>query len=149
MTLNDVGVICSALILMAMGCGRKEVKPVDIFPEDNCSNCRMAVSERAFASEIIVESGEVMKFDDLACLEQYRRKNPDLNIEEIYVTDHETGQWLPYAKSVVVKTGLQTPMGSGQIAVADSTRARGVVAKYPPAQNSNEAQVPVAAGRLR
>lgn len=149
MTLNDVGVICSALILMAMGCGRKEVKPVDIFPEDNCSNCRMAVSERAFASEIIVESGEVMKFDDLACLEQYRRKNPDLNIEEIYVTDHETGQWLPYAKSVVVKTGLQTPMGSGQIAVVDSTRARAVVAKYPPAQNSNEAQVPVAAGRLR
>ncbi|MDP2886436.1 MAG: nitrous oxide reductase accessory protein NosL [Ignavibacteria bacterium] len=149
MSLNDVGVICSALILVAMGCGRKEVKPVDIFPEDNCSNCRMAVSERAFASEIIVESGEVMKFDDLACLEQFRRKNPDLNIDEIFVTDHETGQWLPYKKSVVVKTGLQTPMGSGKIAVADSNRARAVAVQYPPAQDPSEAQVPVAAGRLR
>jgi len=106
---------------------------VELFPEDNCSNCRMAISSRPFASEIISDANEVMKFDDLACLESFRKKNPALKIKAIFVTDYETSQWLPYNKSVIVKTGLDTPMGSGKIAVQDSVRAAALVKDHPPA----------------
>lgn len=118
--------------LLFEGCGSKEVRPVEIFPEDNCSSCRMAISNRAFASEIITNSDEVMKFDDLACLESYRKKNASIQIKAIFVTDYETKRWLPFEKSVIVKTGIDTPMGSGKIAVKDSARAAAIAHEHPP-----------------
>lgn len=126
--------ICAAGILLvglSAGCGTKEIRPVDIYPEDNCANCRMAVSQKPFASEIIAGSGEVLKFDDLMCLEQYRRGNPELKIMAIFVTDYELGEWLTYEKSVVVRTAIQTPMGSGLVAVRDSARATELTNHYP------------------
>jgi copper chaperone NosL len=116
-----------------IGCSSGGIKPVDFFPEDNCSNCRMALSSRAFASEIITEGAEVMKFDDLACLEGYRKKNPALKIKAIFVVDYESGQWLPFEKSVIVKTGFDTPMGSGKLAVKDTARAAAIAKEHPPA----------------
>ena len=124
------------LLLISSGCARNEMKPVDIFAEDNCANCRMAISDKHFASEIILQNGEVVKFDDLACLEQYRSKNPAIKIGAVFVSDYETGGWLPYDKSVIVRTGIQTPMGSGKIAVPDSNKAKTLEAKYPPAAGS-------------
>lgn len=117
--------------LMLLSCGPSEIKPVDIYPEDNCANCRMAVSDKSFASEIITDQREVFKFDDLACLEEYRQKNQTLKINAIFVADYETKDWLPYARSVIVRTGIETPMGSGKAAVADSQRAKILVERFP------------------
>lgn len=106
------------------GCGPSEIKPVDIYPEDMCSQCRMAISEPVFASEIITTDGEVFKFDDLGCLEKFREKSSEYNIAATFVKDYETKNWLPYEHSTIVQTSLQTPMGSGKIAVADSVQAQ-------------------------
>jgi len=128
------------MVSLSVSCGPSQVKPVDIYPEDNCSNCRMAVSDKAFSSEIITEEGEVFKFDDLSCLAAYRKSNPSLKIGTIFVTDYETMEWLPYAKSIVVRTGLATPMGSGNVAVADSQRASSLVERFPPTENATRAE---------
>ncbi|MEK6755719.1 MAG: nitrous oxide reductase accessory protein NosL [Bacteroidota bacterium] len=122
--------ICGTSLLF-LTCGQSEIKPVDIYPEDNCANCRMAVSDKSFASEIITDQREVFKFDDLGCLEEYRHKNPTLKINAIFVADYETKDWLPYARSVIVRTGIVTPMGSGKVAVADSQRAKILVERFP------------------
>jgi copper chaperone NosL len=127
------------IAFMWVGCAPHEIKPVDIFPEDNCSNCRMAISGRSFASEIITEGDEVMKFDDLVCLEKFRKKNPDTKIKAMFVTDYETGRWLAFEKSVIVKTGIDTPMGSGKIAVKDSLRAAAIKKEHPPATDMSAA----------
>jgi len=74
-----------------------------------------------------------MKFDDLSCLESFRKKNPALEIRAIFVMDYESTQWLPYEKSVIIKTGLDTPMGSGKIAVKDSARAAAIAKEHPAA----------------
>ena len=136
--MNRVYITATLIVLFITGCGKKEVQPVEIYPEDNCSHCRMTVSEKAYASEIIAENGDVMKFDDLQCLEQYRKKNPALKIAAIFVTDFESKQWLRYEQSVIVKTGLQSPMGSGKVAVKDSARAKELSAQYPPSQDVSE-----------
>ena len=91
----------------------------------------MAVSDKAFASEIITQDGEVFKFDDLGCLEAYRKNNPNLKIVGTFVTDYETKEWLPFAASVIVRTGIATPMGSGKVAVSDSLRAKSLVERFP------------------
>lgn len=120
----------SACAVCLFACGPSEIKPVDIYPEDMCSQCRMAISEPVFASEIITTDGEVFKFDDLGCLEKFREKSSEYKIAATFVKDYETKNWLPYEHSTIVQTSLQTPMGSGKIAVADSVQAQEYLEKF-------------------
>lgn len=113
------------------GCSSSEIKPVDIYPEDMCSQCRMAVSELAFASEIITTTGEVYKFDDLGCLQKFQTNSHDFKIAATFVKEFESKKWLPYERSTIVRTGINTPMGSGLVAFADSARAKAHLEKFP------------------
>jgi copper chaperone NosL len=117
--------------LSFFACGSSELKPVDIYPEDMCSHCRMAISDQAFASEIITEAGEVFKFDDLGCLERFKERSTELKIAATFVKDYETKIWLPYEHSAIVQTSIRTPMGSGKVALADSIKAYEYQKKFP------------------
>lgn len=118
--------------IMIIACGPSELRPVDIFPEDNCSGCRMAISEESFASEIINDRAEVFKFDDLGCLEKFRKDTPALVIAAMFVKDFETKSWIPYEKSTIVLTGVRTPMGSGKAAFRNPDKAREFASEHPP-----------------
>ncbi len=119
------------LLILLGGCSSSEIKPVDIYPEDMCSHCRMAISDQAFASEIITAEGEIFKFDDLGCLERFKEKAAALKIAATFVKDYETKNWLPYERSTIVQTSIKTPMGSGKVAVADSVKAKEYLEKFP------------------
>jgi copper chaperone NosL len=134
-TITNRYLLTMGLAFLVASCGPQKIQPVEIFPEDNCSNCRMAVSDKSFASEIITEQNEVLKFDDLSCLESYRKKNASVKIRAIFVTDYDTRNWLPFEKSIIVKTGIDTPMGSGKIAVKDSARAAAIAKERPPTRD--------------
>lgn len=122
----------SGLSLVAfLGCDSSEIKPVDIYAEDMCAQCRMTVSDQAFASEIITTDGEVFKFDDLGCLEKFKEKSTALKIAATFVKDYATKNWLPYERSTIVQTSIKTPMGSGKVAFADSSQAQAYLKKFP------------------
>jgi len=123
-------VLCFCTTIL-FGCGQDELKPVELFPEDECANCKMTVSNPSFASEIISANREVFKFDDLACLETFRKKRTEIQIAAIFVKDYESKQWLPYERSVLILTGIETPMGSGKIAVRSNERAKILAAEHP------------------
>lgn len=115
-----------------IGCASNEIKPVDLFPEDQCAQCRMTVSNDAFASEIITNEGEVLKFDDLGCLEQFVKSRDELVAAAIFVKDYDSRTWLTKEQSFIVRTSLKTPMGSGNVAFADSLKAKQLIQLYPP-----------------
>ena len=118
-------------IIIVAGCGSREVKPIDIFPEDNCSHCKMTVSQTLpFASEIITEDNEIYKFDDIGCMEYFKQKSPSLSIAAIFVKDYESKQWLRYENATIVTTNIMTPMGSGKAAFSNSSKAREFAQKY-------------------
>jgi copper chaperone NosL len=119
------------IVLSFWACGSSEIKPVDIYPEDMCSQCRMAISDQSFAAEIITEAEEVYKFDDLGCMEKFKEKSGELKIAARFVKDYETQNWIPFARSVIVQTGLKTPMSSGKAAFADSNKAQEYLTKFP------------------
>ena len=119
------------LLLVAAGCGSGEIKPVEIYAEDICSSCRMAISERSFASEIITAQGEVFKFDDLGCLEKFRAAAPQLTAARVFVTAYETREWIEEKSANIVLTRVKTPMGSGKVAFADSAQSAAFAAQYP------------------
>ena len=132
MTKHSVAAVWLAAVF-AGGCGG-ELRPVDLFPEDMCGVCRMAVSDPRFASEIIEDDGTVHKFDDLGCLQKFRAKAGGMKIAAIFVKDFETRAWVAYEKSTIVETGIATPMASGRVAFAGTDRARTFAAEHPPQQ---------------
>lgn len=124
-------IIGMSVTLFLVGCGARGIKPVDIFPEDACSNCRMAFSDHRFASEIIDDNGEAFKFDDIGCMLAFRTKRTDVNIAATFMKDYETKEWIPYERAVIVETDIDTPMGSGKLAFSDSAKAREFQRQHP------------------
>ena len=119
------------VIVTIIGCETSEIKPVNIFPEDNCSHCRMAISDQSFASEIITNQTEVFKFDDIGCMEEFKRQESNVKIAATFVKEYESKRWIPIEKSFIVKTSIKTPMGSGKVAFADSLKGKALLSQYP------------------
>ncbi len=121
------------------GCRTTEIRPVELFPEDNCAQCRMAVSDERFASEIISSDGEALKFDDLGCMLKFRAKRNDVKIAVIFLKDYETKEWITYERAAIIETDVETPMGSGKLAFADSMKAQEFQKKHPASNALSEA----------
>ncbi|MBM2840641.1 MAG: putative lipoprotein involved in nitrous oxide reduction [Bacteroidetes bacterium] len=135
MSRRNVGILGAGLFLMAfLGCATNEIKAIDIYPEDMCSNCKMAFSDHRFASEIINDQSEVFKFDDIGCMLKFRSSRSGMKISATYLKDYDTKEWIPYERSTIVETDIETPMGSGKVAFADSTKAREFQKQHPPAK---------------
>jgi copper chaperone NosL len=115
-----------------VGCATRESKPVDIYPEDMCSNCKMAFSDHRFASEIINDQREVFKFDDIGCMLKFRAAHEGMKIMATYLKDYDTKEWIPYERSTIIETDIETPMGSGKVAFVDSTKASEFQNLHPP-----------------
>jgi copper chaperone NosL len=120
------------VVLVVAGCQTGEIRPVEIYEEDACSFCRMAISDHRFAGEIIVRTGEVVKFDDLGCMRRFSESRLTDLPAASFVKDYETGGWVPEATATIVKTGIATPMNSGLVAFADPARASRCVSENPP-----------------
>lgn len=112
-------------LVFAAACASGEVRPVPIENGDMCSFCRMAISEKQFAAEIIAVDETVLKFDDIGCLLRYRKAGGDkLQVAAIYFTDYDTRQWIKADSAVFVRSkNIKTPMGSGILAFADRVKA--------------------------
>ena len=124
-------IIPFVLTALAAGCGSREIRPVEVYPEDMCTHCRMAISDQRFGGELITAGGEVYKFDDIGCLESFRKERPDVAPAAVYVRDYESKSWLGVARATIVRTGVATPMGSGMVAFPDSSKARAFAAGHP------------------
>lgn len=119
------------LVTLSWGCGSTELKPIEVYPEDMCANCKMAVSDLRFASEIISDQGEVFKLDDIGCMFKYRAKHTELKIAGIFLKDFETKNWISFERSTIVETDVETPMGSGKVAFTDSAKAQAFAKLHP------------------
>jgi copper chaperone NosL len=99
----------AAAVPLAAGCAGSGVPgPVGIdLGRDACRHCRMAIVSKATAAEIVAPGEEPLLFDDIGCLRDF-------------VTDHRSGEWIDARHAVFTRTSLQTPMGSGIVAHADT-----------------------------
>lgn len=139
--LASVGALVAAVLV---GCGATNNEPVAIYPEDNCRQCRMAISDERFAAEIIDSDGEAYKFDDIGCMLTFRSRHADLNINAIFLKDYESKEWVPYECASIVETSIETPMGSGKLAFGSAERARAVRELHPIAAKKDGCSNPCA-----
>ena len=87
---------------------------------DACASCRMVVSDRHLASQVVASGEEPRFFDDLGCLREYLATHGTPS-GTVFVADHRTGAWTAPATAVFSRLPQPTtPMASGFIAHMDS-----------------------------
>lgn len=113
----------AAVLLFLLGCARGAPPPAELDTRNElCAYCRMPVSDRRLAAQIVSRGEEPLFFDDLGCLAGRLARDGRRAGSAIYVADHGTGRWVPAESAVYTRSALlQTPMGSGLLAHADAT----------------------------
>lgn len=114
--MTRLGLVAATLALSACSSGVPEPVTID-FANDVCAACRMVISSRATAAQLLAPGEEPRLFDDLGCLRSDLERTAPPKGTVIVVADHLTGAWLKVEDAVLTEVpGLQTPMGSGLIA---------------------------------
>jgi copper chaperone NosL len=104
-------------------CSSKEPEPIKL-NVDQCSFCKMSISDGRFGSELITKKGRIYKFDDIVCLTSYVHQNP-LDAEGFYVNDYATDNTLIPAETAYFIKGEQisSPMRGNIAAFASEKEA--------------------------
>lgn len=116
------------LIGIFTGCEKKEIGEVVKvhWDRDMCERCKMAISERKFAFEIInPKNGKAYKFDDIGCgvLWLEEDKIPWANEAIMWITDAKTGEWID-ARKAYYTDDMITPMAYGFAAYSEKTKPK-------------------------
>ena len=127
--LSVVALIFSVLWLA--DCQTTKIEPVALAPEDMCSFCKMAISEKQYAAELIDGEGQAFKFDDIGCLLNFMKKRSANSSTSFFVMDFDRREWVKADSAYYVRSSeLTTPMNGGIIAFKDQSKAQEAAAKY-------------------
>jgi copper chaperone NosL len=121
------------MALLLMACESRPRGPMPIRADDACASCRMAISERRYAAELLDHDGNLYKFDDIACMLRFAHSlGAQRSAIRFYVTDYANGEDFIDASSayfVRLKSSVSSPMASGIVAFRNAAT---------PAQASNQ-----------
>lgn len=117
-------------VLALSACGKK-YEPVAIQEDvDVCAICNMQVKDNAYATQIITKDGKSYKFDDIGCMNEWKKRNGTDNIGMDYVRDYNSKDWIEFSKaSYVYDESLRTPMAYGVISFKNADSAKAFVAE--------------------
>ena len=78
---------------------------------DKCDICQIGVMDNQFATEIILENGKALKFDDIGCMYKWMEINSGEKTKEKFVRDYDSKDWVSLEDATYVydKT-ITTPM---------------------------------------
>lgn len=117
-SLSRIAAVLVGLLAAACSTPPTSGPPEIAYGEQECAGCRMIVSEARYAAAIETADGELMVFDDLACLLDWTRGR-DTETIRAWVHDVDDESWLEAERAVYgLEPGRITPMGSGWTARA-------------------------------
>lgn len=119
-------------LLVVAGCGKKEYQPVAIKEKtDKCEICHMAVKDNQFPTEIFLENGKSMVFDDIGCMYKWMHENKDKKVEITYIKDYNSKEWIEGKKATYVyDKEIRTPMTYNVISFTDQKDAESFIADH-------------------
>lgn len=91
--------------------------------KDNCSFCKMTISDSRFGAEAITKKGKIHKYDEIKCLlnDVEKLSLAKENIHSIYFTDFSDKHYLVNSNQAVLlmSAELKSPMGGNVAAFAN------------------------------
>ncbi|HET7290196.1 MAG TPA: nitrous oxide reductase accessory protein NosL [Thermodesulfobacteriota bacterium] len=98
------------------------------YGEDVCERCKMIISDKRFAAELVDQKGEALMFDDVGCMADYMKGSEKEGAKPLamYVTDFSTGEWIDAGKAFyLLNPELKSPMGYNIAAFGSSEAMKG------------------------
>ncbi|MCM3701659.1 nitrous oxide reductase accessory protein NosL [Paenibacillus macerans] len=122
------GIVAMSLILALLaiaGCGTKTYKAQPINEDvDVCVICNMQVKDDAYATQIVTKEGKSLKFDDIGCMNEWKKQNGTDDIGMDYVRDYNDKEWIEFKKATYVyDPSIRTPMAYGIISFKNKESA--------------------------
>lgn len=120
-------VMAVGLLLLIVGCGKQLPEPFSPNPKtDKCALCSMAVKDDHFATEVILENGKKLAFDDLGCMVKYMNQNKSKKAAVSYVRDYQTNKWVQLENATYVhdNDAAKTPMAYNVISFTSKEDAQ-------------------------
>jgi len=113
------------LIIAIAGCGKKNYEPQAINEDvDVCVICNMQVKDDAYATQIVTKQGKSLKFDDIGCMNEWKKQNGSDEIGKEYVRDYNDKAWIGFDEAAYVyDETIRTPMAYGVISFKDTASA--------------------------
>ena len=110
------------LAVTSVGCSAKADGPPPIQVDRTaCAHCTMLVSDERFAAAYETAAGESRVFDDIGCLLDAVRHEPQAETLRFWFHDAHTSDWIRGEEAVFVKSNrIKTPMGGGIVAYRES-----------------------------
>ena len=120
------------ILVVMVGCQTNSTEPVALAPEDMCSYCRMAISEKRYAAELLDGDGRAFKFDDIGCMGNFVNRNKsEIKAIAYFVMDFDERAWIKADDAYYVRSSeVTTPMSGGIIAFQTQAKAQQAAEKY-------------------
>lgn len=121
------------LVVLFASC-KSAVSPI-VIGKDNCSFCKMPVSDARFGAELVTEKGKVYKFDDLHCLLGFLRSDPGKSgkTPSVYFVDFSgSHELVPESNALFLKSeALRSPMNGNVAAFSNEDSLQKTMQKFP------------------
>ncbi len=118
--------------LMATACGHSGPEAINL-NKDDCDNCKMSISDKRFACEIVTEKGKVYKFDDVSCLMGFKGDNSEkMANATYYISNFLSPNELLKADGLFFVEGenVASPMGGNIAAFLNGDSAKEYEARW-------------------
>lgn len=108
------------LVAVVMACSSGPPQPalLDTRGAETCRWCRMVISDRRFAAQIVANGYDPIFFDDIGCLVSYLKKGDNVPPKAVaYVADYQQEGWVAVREAEYFRCpSFATPMNSELIA---------------------------------
>lgn len=119
-------VLVSAVLFTA--CISKEPQEVRLHT-DECEYCKMVISDRQFASQMVSDKGKAYKFDSVECMAAFAIQQKDKTDQSaFYVVNYQNpNEWIPLEEAVIYQSDeVRSPMGLSFFAIKEEADVQAV-----------------------
>lgn len=118
--------VLTGLLLLLAACGEDEIEPVAIDEAtDTCEVCNMAVVDNEFATQLALENGRSIVFDDIGCMYDWKETNGTEEVLAEFVRDYNTQEWIDVEDATFLyNESVKTPMAYNVISFTDNESAK-------------------------
>ncbi len=123
-------IILCLSIFFNISCNSGNPEPIKL-NKDNCSFCKMTISDGKFGCEMVTSKGRVYKFDDISCMFSFKKEHTDLAFKNSYVSDYQTDNILIPAESAfyIKSKEIKSPMQGNTAAFRTKEKAEDLAKK--------------------
>ncbi|WP_243734994.1 nitrous oxide reductase accessory protein NosL [Paenibacillus turpanensis] len=127
----QVWVLACLVLLMLSACEAKKYEAQAINEAvDKCSICNMSVKDDPYATQLITLDGQSLKFDDIGCMNKWKKQNGTETVGAEFVRDHNSGNWIRYEDAFYAYDPMfKTPMAYGVVAFKSEASAKQFIEK--------------------